>query len=162
VYATFMNGAREFGDNEIAEAAQRSLDQDCGPRDDGGVRRYTLASNLSNAFALRARLVRRDDFRTAVTTGPPAAVFRGPLLAEAAYPDVLVARAHSDGELLDLVLYPGVQPGVRRLGLERLRPGASYTLNGAVESLVRADDTGAARIDVDLQGRTAVRVMPAA
>jgi hypothetical protein len=158
VYATILNAAREFGDEEIAAAAQRSLDRDCGRRDDGGILRYTKASNLSNTFAARARIVRRDDFRNAVVKGPPARAVSGPILAEAKYPDVLVARAHSLGGDLELVLYPGVQPGPQRLRLERLRPGALYALNGARENVCRADDTGAASIVVDLQGRTPVHI----
>jgi hypothetical protein len=31
-YAVIMNAARELGDEDIARAAQRSLDQDCGLR----------------------------------------------------------------------------------------------------------------------------------
>lgn len=75
VYATILNAAHEFGDEEIAAAAQRSLDLDCGRRDDAGILRYAKASNLSNTFAVRPRIVRRDDFRNAVTQGPPRAVF---------------------------------------------------------------------------------------
>jgi hypothetical protein len=158
VYATILNAAHEFGDEEIAAAAQRSLDRDCGRRDDGGIVRYTKASNLSNTFAVRARIVRRDDFRNAVTQGPTASVFTGPILAEAKYPDVLVARARSDGDDLDLVLYPGAQFGPQTLRLERLRPGAQYALAGASSGACRADETGAASIAVDLRGRTPVRI----
>jgi len=158
VYATILNAAHEFGDEEIAAAAQRSLDRDCGRRDDGGIVRYTKASNLSNTFAVRARIVRRDDFRNAVTQGPSAAVFTGPILAEAKYPDVLVARARSHGDDLDLVLYPGAQSGPQTLRLERLRPGAQYALIGAGEGVCRADETGAASIQVDLRGRTPVQI----
>ena len=160
VYATFMTAAREFGDEEIADAAQRSLDQDCGRRDDGGVLRYAGASNLSNAFALRGRLVRRDDFRTAVTQGPPASVFRGPLLAEAPYPDVLVARARSDGDDLDLVLYPGRQPGMQRIRIERLRPGTRYAIAGADERVFDAAPDGTAWIELELHDRTPLRIVP--
>jgi len=161
-YATFMNVAREFGDEEIAETVRRSLDRDCGYRDDGGVGRYTKASNLSNAVAARARMVRCGDFRKAVTQGPPEAVFRGPLLTEARYPDVLVARAHSDGNDLDLVLYPGGLPGTQRLRVERLRPGLRYLVVGAGEPELVADESGAAWIGVELRGRTSVRITPAA
>jgi len=158
VYATILNAAHEFGDEEIAAAAQRSLDRDCGRRDDGGIVRYTKASNLSNTFAVRGRIVRRDDFRNAVTQGPSAAVFTGPILAEAKYPDVLVGRARSCGDDLDLVLYPGAQSGPQTLRLERLRPGAQYALTGASDGMCRADETGAASIAVDLRGRTPVQI----
>jgi hypothetical protein len=157
-YATILNAAHEFGDEEIAAAAQRSLDRDCGRRDDGGILRYTKASNLSNTFAARARIVRRDDFRNAVTQGPSASVCTGPILAAAKYPDVLVARARSCGDDLELVLSPGAQFGPQKLRIERLRPGAQYALTGANEAVCRADETGAAAIVVDLRGRTPVRI----
>ena len=110
-YAMLMDTAREFGDYEIADAAQRALDQDCGRADDGGVLRYSKGSNLSNAMAMRARIHRRDDFRRTIAEGPPEASLRGPILTDAKYPDVLVARAFSNGDDLDLVLYPGAKPG---------------------------------------------------
>lgn len=156
VYATILNAAHEFGDEEIAAAAQRSLDRESGRRDDGGILRYTQASNLSNTFAARARIVRRDDFRNAVTRGPSTST--GPILAEAKYPDVLVARAHSLGDDLELVLYPGAHAGLQKVRIERLRPNAQYTLTGASEAVCRADETGAASIVVDLRGRTPVRI----
>ena len=158
VYATILNAAHEFGDQEIAEAAQRSLDVDCGRCDDGGILRYSQASNLSNAAAVRARIVRRDDFRNAVTQGPPAAVFTGPILAEARYPDVLVARARSRGDDLDLVLHPGAQFGPQKIRIERLRRSGQYTVTGACEGVCRADESGAASIEVDLRGRTSVQI----
>ena len=34
-----------------------------------------------------------------------------PCLTDVAYPDVLVARAYSGGDDLDLVLYDGIAPG---------------------------------------------------
>src|SRR5260370_26048835 len=39
-YAMMMDTAREFGDSEIADAALRRLDQDCGRADDCGGLRY--------------------------------------------------------------------------------------------------------------------------
>ena len=158
VYATILNAAHEFGDEEIADAAQRSLDRECGRRNDGGILHYSKASNLSNAAAVRARIVRHDDFRNAITHGPPAAVFTGPILADARYPDVLVARARSHGDDLDLVLYPGAQCGPQKIRIERLRPSGQYAVTGAREGVCRADETGAASIEVDLRGRTSVQI----
>ena len=92
-YATILLCAREFGEDDIADAAQRSLDLDCGLATDGGVRRYAHGSNLANAFAIQGRLLRTGDFRASVVEGPPASVLAGPRLADARYPDVLVAKA---------------------------------------------------------------------
>jgi len=59
------------------------------------------------------------------------------------------------------VLYPGAGAGRRRLGLERLRPGARYQIRGAAVPEIQADGSGAARFEVDLTGRTALHVVPA-
>lgn len=73
---------------------------------------------------------------------------------------VLVARAVSDGDDLQLVLRPGNGAGRQRLGIADLQPEQDYHLAGAVQSAVTADATGKASIDVDLDGRAEVRVTP--
>jgi hypothetical protein len=46
-----------------------------------------------------------------------------PIVAEVAYPDVLVARAVTDGTNLDVVLRPGNGGGRTAIAVERLKPG---------------------------------------
>ena len=82
------------------------------------------------------------------------------MLAEAAYPDVLVARAVSDGEALELVLRPGGAAGRTTIALERLVPGRDYGVDGALAGTVSADDSGRALLDIDLAGRHEVHVGP--
>jgi hypothetical protein len=118
-------------------------------------------SNLSNIQAVAGTLRRSGDFRRAVTEGPAESALRGPLLTEVRYPEVLVARAFSRGDDLELVLHPGGTPGPQRLGLERLKPGASYRVRGAGETRFVADASGRARFDVPLVGRTALEIAPA-
>ncbi len=159
-YTSILIAAREFGDAEIAEAALRSLDQDCGLASDGGVRRYARGSNLSNAFALQGRLLRTGDFRASFVEGPPAGALSGPRLAEAPYPDVLVAKARSHGDDLDLVLHPGRASGRQTLRLEQLRPGGRYAIEGAQRETLAADERGRATLEVELRGRTPLRIEP--
>ncbi len=159
-YAMIMDSAREFGDSEIADAAERALDQDCGRSDEGGVLRYAKMSNLSNITAARARFHRRDDFRRTIMEGPPEAALRGPILAEARYPQVLVARAFSNGEDLAMVLYPGGTPGAQDIRIERLRPGAKYLMRNGAEHPFAADNTGAASLSIELHDRTPVHIVP--
>ena len=161
VYATLMDTAREFGDYEIADAALRALDRDCGRADDGGVLRYSKGSNLSNAMAMRARIHRRDDFRRTIAEGPPEASLRGPILADAKYPEVLVARAFSNSDDLELVLYPGAKPGPQEIRVERLRPGAKYAMRHGSEHGFTADINGTASLSVELHGRTPIHIVPA-
>jgi len=159
-YGSILMAAHEFGDDEIADAAQRSLDLDCGLTTDGGILRYARGSNLANAFALQGRLMRTNDFRRSFVEGPPDSVARGPVLADAHYPDVLVAKAFSRGDDLELVLHPGSGGGRHTIGLARLRPGGRYALRGAEETRFTADAGGAAALDVVLEGRTPIHVVP--
>jgi hypothetical protein len=72
---------------------------------------------------------------------------------------VLVAKAFSHGEDLELVLYPGAGEGAQALRLGRLVPGKRYSIreNGFVFT---ADGDGKAGIEVALCGRTALTVVP--
>jgi Linalool dehydratase/isomerase len=155
--AAILPTALEFGDEEIAMACRRRIDLEAGRRDDGGVLRYERMSNLMNISAARGHFHRRDDFRAAVAEGPTADL-TGPCLAEARYPEVLVARAYSSGEDLDLVLYNGGAPGPQPLGLARLKPGRDYVSNTGLA--FTADAEGKAKLDVPLSGRTALRITP--
>ena len=160
-WASLLTNAREFGDDEIAEAAANALEADGQRREDRGVAHYAAMSNLSNIQAVVGKTRRAGDFRRAVTEGPAESALRGPLLAHAKYPDVLVARAFSRGEDLALVLHPGAAPGVQRLGLARLAPGAAYQVRGAVSARFAADANGEASLDVPLHGRTALEIVRA-
>lgn len=161
--SSILLAAREFGDNEIADAALAGLAHDCDERVEGGVRRYLAGSNLANANAVLGRIMRTGDFRRSFVEGPAKSTSTGPVLAGAAYPDVLVARAFSHGEDLQLVLHPGgTSGGVHALSIERLQPGRRYEVKGGLEQSVAADDAGRAEFSVRLAGRTEVSIVPVA
>lgn len=161
-YAAIAMCGREFGDDDLAEAALRSMDQDCGRTDEGGVVSYREASCLANVWGVEAKLMRTGDFRNSFTKAPPASAQSGPQLAEASYPEVLVAKATSTGADLDLVLYPGRGATRQKLGLARLAPGAAYKVAGRPDLDFRADDAGRATMEVEIAGRTALAIKPAA
>jgi len=95
-----------------------------------------------------------------VAHGVPDAWRSGPVLAECAYPDVLVARAVTDGQALDLVLLPGAGAVRTPLAIERLVPGRTYAVTGATTGEVTADASGRAVVEVDLGARLEVRLAP--
>jgi hypothetical protein len=161
-WAAIAASAQEFGDEEIARAAQRSLEQDGAPTHDRGVTHYQAMSNLGNLAAVTGRLRRRGDFRRVAAEGPPASVLQGPILADAKYPDVLVGHAFSHGDDLELVLHPGASRGAQRIRIERLRPGQAYELRGAEKQRFSADASGAAELSVALHERTALEIVPVA
>lgn len=159
-FAGILMAAKEFGDPDIADAAQRSLDQESQGTIEGGVRRY-LGSNLANVNAHMGRLMRTGDFRRTFAEGPAASTLKGPVLTGVRYPDALVSKAFSQGDDLELVLYPGAEHGRQTLTIERLKAGAHYRVRGAAQPQLVADAAGTATLDVSLSGRTEVTVAPA-
>lgn len=152
--------AREIGDEETALAAEATLAEREQVERRHGAERVADASGLANSYLNLGRFGRRSGLRDLVAFGPPLEWREGPVLEQAAYPDVLVARAVSDGAALDLVLVPGNGAVRTRLGLGQLRPGASYDVAGARERFLTADAAGRAAVEVDLGGRLEVSITP--
>jgi hypothetical protein len=152
--------AREVGDDEWADAAQRTLETREQIAEAHGARRYTDASAFANLYANLGRYGRRSALRDLVVFGVPDTWRQGPVLAEAAYPDVLVAKAVTDGHALDLVLRPGDAPVRTRVRVERLVPHGEYTVQGACADRLTASAAGDAVLEVDLGGRHELRIAP--
>lgn len=161
-FAAIRWAALEMGDTELATRLGADGEAQLDPVVEGGVKHYRAASTLSNGALFGAQVANPAGHRHRVAHGLPEAWATGPLLDGCAYPDVLVARAVSDGRDLRLVLRPGRAGGSgrQRLSLKRLRPGARYRLTGAVEEALVADARGEATIHVDLDDRVALAVTP--
>lgn len=155
-----MMAARELGDEELASELQRDLDEHQEIAEVGGAQVYANASGFANLYACLGRFGRHSALRDLVGYGTPPAWRDGPVLAEAAYPDVLVARAVTDGRALDLVLRPGSEPRRTVLRVGRLEPGRAYDVRGAVHSTVTAAPDGTADVEIDLGGRHELRLAP--
>jgi hypothetical protein len=115
---------------------------------------------MGHILAFNARAGRPNAMHDLVAVGMPDRFRGGPLLDDVEYPQVLVARAVSDGRALEAVLYPGDHKGRQSLGLAQLRPGSRYRCEGSVAAEVIADAAGHARVMVDLDGRTELRLCP--
>ena len=102
---------------------------------------------------------RRNTVRDMVTKGLPEAWRNGPLLAEAAYPEVIVTRAVSDGQALNLVLRAGGDPVKTTLGFARLMPGRHYRVVQTGETLVAGAD-GTASLQFGLDKRSVLDLVP--
>ncbi|GAA3808029.1 linalool dehydratase/isomerase domain-containing protein [Cellulomonas soli] len=160
-YAVLAGTAREHGDDEVADALIARLDQTQPLVVEEGVGRYEGRSMGAHSTLYLARAGRANGVHDLVQVGMPDPWSAGPVLQEAAYPDVLVARAVSDGADLSLTLDPG-RPGGSRTHIEvaQLRPGVRYSAAGTLEPDVVADAAGTARLTVDLPGRTRVHLAP--
>ena len=157
-----MAAATEMGDAEAHDVVRAAFIAEHPPVMDAGVLHHPGVSTQVHAVAFFSRAGRTNAMRDLVADGLPAAWREGPLLENVEYPDVLVARAVSDGAALDLTLLPGRDPGRHVLGLSQLRPGRRYRCEGTVEPEVGADAEGRANVTVELAGRRAVRVHPVA
>jgi hypothetical protein len=157
--ALFAAAAAEFGDYELRDAMLEQLDTEHHPvftSSTGALHNKGLSTGMSGG-ALRARFCGYQDWVKLVTEGPPANVLKGPVLEEVSFPEVLVAKAYShDGLSLDLVLYPGREPGVFPLGFKHLRPGETYDL-GAQSVTAKSD--GTAQFEARIDGRTALQLI---
>ena len=157
-----MCAAREFGDTEVADAALVLLDE-MYPKtsEEDGVLEYKC-SNANNANIARARILGTNDWRNAITQGPSATTLTGPILTDAKYPDVLVAKAYSHtGSDLDLVLYPGKGVSIQAITIERLQMNTDYSasINEQVITL-HSDEQGRITTEIFLEGRTAILLKP--
>ena len=159
-HAICSAAAREMGDEDAYKALAAAMEAKFEPATTDGSRRYTGGSLIANGMALLGRFGREGGYRDMISRGLPAAWREGPVLADAPYPDVLVAKAVTDGRALDLVLYAGNGGERKRIGIGRLTPGRPYAVAGAHEAEVVADAHGRAVVEVDLSGRTEVRVAP--
>ncbi|KAF2800273.1 hypothetical protein K505DRAFT_382751 [Melanomma pulvis-pyrius CBS 109.77] len=158
IRATFAAAATEFGDMRISKELLRQLDEEYHPvieTKTGALKNQGL-STLSQGAATRARIGGFQDWVNMITKGPEESVFRGPILDEVSYPEVLVAKCYShDGQGLEIVVYPGQKAGVFELGFTKLKPGAEYSLGGETKV---AGSNGTAKWKVKVDGRTAVNL----
>lgn len=154
--------AREMGDDEIAAAARRTIEAQATVLRSGGAARYEGMSTFTALYSMLGRWMREGSLRDLVAFGEAPSIAAGPRLAEAPYPDALVARAGTDGRAIELVLYPGDAPGRSRLLFDRLVPEGTYRVDGGglSDARLRADAEGRLEVDITLSGRTDLRVRP--
>ncbi len=160
-FPAVMWAAAEMGDLELYDILSASLDRQAPPTDTNGARWYDGLSTNMNAMLAMTRFTPPGGHRALIADGPDEATLRGPVLANASYPEVLVASARTNGEDLRLVLHPGAGRTRTTLGIERLVPRASYRVHGACEDELRADDYGRITVTADLAERTEVSLTPA-
>lgn len=139
-----LAAALEMGDDQIVAAARHEIDARYGDR---------VADSVSWTGT--------NTVRNMVLKGLPDAWVKGPVLSDAKYPDVIPARAVSDGQALHLVLHPGGKGGHVQLGFSRLVPGRTYRLRQSGVEMT-ADSTGSATLTIALHDRVEFDIVPAA
>ncbi|KIW80213.1 hypothetical protein Z517_06828 [Fonsecaea pedrosoi CBS 271.37] len=161
VFASSLMAAHEHGDEAVARQVTTMIDNDPALKrtEKNGIVWYDGASLFMRCQLLRARLWLRSGWSQFLQPVGDA-VKRGPYLANAKYPEVLVAKAISHtGDDLELVLYPGSEKKTSLLKIEQLRPTSTYLINHG--DAFTSDSKGKADISVALDGRTPLRIVPA-
>ena len=151
--------AAEYGDTEVVDGLQKAMDMYLEPSKDPKVLKWKNVPVVVSAWLAFASLQRKGDWADIILRGTPESAKTGPILAECKFPEVMVAKAHSTGDDLDLVLYNGEDPGEQALRIERLRPKAEYSID-SIGFRFTSDDNGAADITVALDGRTPLHIVP--
>jgi len=139
-----MWAALEMGDDPVIAATSRTID-----------------SRYGEGVAASMTWGRRNTIRDMVNKGLPDAWAKGPILSDARYPDVIVARAVTDGQALSLILHPGGDRVEADLGLSRLVPGRSYRVVQSGAAII-ADAQGRGAVKARIDGRTPIDIVPVA
>ena len=158
--ANLAQAAAEQGDEEVRIAALSRADELLEDAGDVDTLFYANAATAANIKLATARWARLNDWHDMIHLGPDANALRGPILAACAYPFVLVARAVSNGQDLDLVLYNGKAAGPQRIRVERLQPSVNYRLEGVLSTQLQSAVDGSLELEVPLDGRTPLRFVP--
>ncbi len=159
-WAGALLAANEMGDGETAAILRHAIQEQESLIEHEGVLRYEGLSPWSNQVHVMAAFTHHNAFHDLARHGVPEEWRTGPRLAAVAYPDVLVARAETDGVALDLVLRHGAGRRRTTIEVDRLRPRTWYLVEGGCEDTVCAGPDGVARVQVDLGDRTVLRIRP--
>ena len=156
--AQLAASAREMGNEDLCRKLLEKAYADYGPDRRDGVLSFENASNYANIALARAHFSLPGGFHDLVRDGPSQDTLAGPHLADANYPDVLLAAAHTNGRDLNLVAYPGGTATRADLQIRNLRPAGHYDLlvNGSIVADAPPDDMGIVNVMVDLHGRTEI------
>ena len=154
--------AQEQGDAQTAELAAQLIEEQCPAVVSDGVMHYPGETVWVHAQMIMGRVATTNCQYDLANKGSDERWLNGPLLTDATYPKVQVAKAVSDGAHLELVLYPENEPDTQEIELSQLEANRQYrvTGNSPNEQVLSADTQGKARLSVHLDGRTALRIEP--
>lgn len=158
-YAASAAAAVEMGDGEMVKALLDRLEEECPSQTMDGVTHRKNASLWAHALELTARLGRNDGLRIMLDR-PISSIPSGPYISTAPYPDVMVARATSAGQQLELVLYPISQPQHVTITIAGLCPGRHYRVVQGAKQYLQADQAGTSCLSMLLAGRTELTITP--
>lgn len=150
--------AAEYGDRELLQAMEAVERHYLKASKNPEVLRYKGVAVINMAYLALSKWAKQGDWYDVIHKGPGENALKGPVLEECSYPDVLVARAVStDGTDLELVLRGGSSRKEQEIRIGRLQPGQVYLIEG-MGRRIRADESGRANFQVNLEKRLKIRI----
>ncbi|MFI6369148.1 hypothetical protein ACIBG0_41345 [Nocardia sp. NPDC050630] len=162
-FAAAMLLAQECGESDWCAELWGAATEQLGFAEDenqAGVWSFDTASLHANGMLGLGKLGRAYALTDMMSRPRPSEWNGGPRIFDLPHPNVLVAKAVSDGFGLDAVLLPGRGPGRFALLLDQLTPHSRYLTHGATEPEVTTDATGKARITIELHTRNTIELRP--
>ncbi len=154
-FAATAAAAVELGDNECAQLLLDALDKHCPSVFKAGVRHRPNASLWAHGAELLARCGKTNGFSDVMEHKNVVSAIH---IADAPYPDVLVASAQGGAGWLECVLYPGAAPKTCRVKIAGLLPLQNYRVRSRSESTLSADAAGCVDVDLMIDARTVLRL----
>lgn len=155
-YAATALAAREMGDHTIADMLLEKLDQEHPIITQNEISYRKNSSLWANANAFMAKTNKRNTLQKMVCK--PQKDIKQPTLASTEYSEFSVAKAINKNNVLQLVLYPTNKPCIKKLTIENLIPDTLYSVTTDHSALFRSDHDGIAKIEIALNGRTALAI----
>jgi hypothetical protein len=158
-YAPLAACAVEMGDADIAKNLLEEYNERNPGTKEGGVFHRKNASTNHHSLECMARVSRINGVKDCIEKGMPEEWSNGPILEEVNYPELLVAKAVSDGKNLEAVFYPGQEAGTFNIIVAQLTPLGRYQIKGAASEEIQADSDGRIRLKVKVEGRSPLSIV---
>ena len=152
-YAAIALAASEIGDDVVRNACLNALEEECPTRTDDGYFYRPKSSVWAHAVEHLARSTRPNSFRSLIHQPHRKS---GAYIADASYPDILVASARTEEDKLRAVFYSGNASGIKKISLAGLHPHTIYHVYAQKNEkiMLKADAEGKANVRFIVDGRT--------
>ncbi|MCB1474590.1 MAG: hypothetical protein H6883_02185 [Rhodobiaceae bacterium] len=156
-YAATAAAAVEMGDDEIATECLHRLESECPSRESADVIHRERASLWAHALELIARCNHANGLRNLTTRRDTGA---GPQLMIAPYPEIVIRRAISRGDILDILIEPGRPDVSSVLEFGDMKPQRLYRTGLPAQPFIKSDRLGRARLRIALVKPTRIALEP--
>jgi hypothetical protein len=145
--------AAEFGDWEMYDALEKAEKMYLPVTKNPKKLEYATMNFVNGISMAVAKWAQVGDWYYLTHSKAPKCQVHGPVLDECRYPDILVAKAVSTGEDLELVLYNGTDGGQQTLHFAQMEPETRYVDEEHPDTVIKTDREGKGICEILLEGR---------